>query len=345
MIDLRSDVKTVPTERMRRAMMEAEVGDDLAGEDPTVNRLEDRCAELLGKEAALLVNSGTQGNLVVMMALTEAGQMFLCHRKAHVTIYEQGSLARICGLLLKTLPGKYGAMAPDDIEAALPADDVHHVRPGLLHIENPHNLCGGTVITKRQMDAMADVAHANDVPVHVDGARIFDAAVALDIEAKELVESADSVQFCFTKSLGAPMGSIVAGSRQFIEEAARARKVLGGASRQAGVIAAPAMVALDETLPRLKQDHEKAKQIAETLVELPGIGLDMDTVQTNMVYFTVRRDDMDASGLCERLAEYNVTAAPRDDSTIRLVTHRDVSDRDTKAVCAALDDILSGECG
>jgi threonine aldolase len=340
MIDLRSDTKTLPSPAMREAMMRAEVGDDMAGEDPTVRRLEEMSAELLGREAGLFVTSGTQGNLVSMMTHTRPGQILFCHEQAHIAIYEQGGLARICGLLLSPLPGRHGALDPSVLEAAFPPDDVHRARPGLVELENTHNNCGGTVLTKEQIDAAAEVAHAHGVPLHIDGARIFNASVALGVPAAELTASADSVQFCFSKGLGAPVGSMIVGSRAFIEEARRNRKVVGGAMRQAGVIAAAAIVALEESIPLLAADHAHARQIAETLASLPGIEVDLETVQTNIVFFRVCRPDINAPQLCDRLAQYDVKAAARDAQTIRFVTHRDISDSDTDVVCGALREIL-----
>lgn len=340
MIDLRSDTKTLPTERMREAMRNAEVGDDVAGEDPTVNRLEEMCAALLGKEAGLFVTSGTQGNLVSMMAHTTPGQMLICHESAHIVMWEQGGLARIAGLLVHTLPGRHGALDPCEVAAAVPPDDIHRPPLGLVELENTHNDCGGTVLTKEQIDSIAQVAHDCGVPLHIDGARIFNAATALGTTAAELTASADSVQFCFSKGLGAPVGSMVVGERGFIHRARRARKILGGGLRQAGVLAAAAIVALEDGVPRLAEDHANARRIALTLAELPGIILDLDTVQTNIIIFRVCREDLTAPQLCDRLGQYGILASARDDHAIRFVTHRDVSAADTDLVCEALADIL-----
>ncbi|NSW54368.1 MAG: aminotransferase class I/II-fold pyridoxal phosphate-dependent enzyme [Armatimonadetes bacterium] len=340
MIDLRSDTKTLPTPEMRQAMMDAVVGDDVAREDPTVNRLEELCAEITGKEAGLFVTSGTQGNLVAMMAHTVPGQMIICHEKAHVLVYEQGGLARICGLLVHTLPGKYGALDPCELEAAVPEDEVHKAQAGLVELENTHNNCGGTVLTKEQIDSVAEVAHAHGIPVHIDGARIFNAATALNMSVRDLTASVDSLQFCFSKGLGAPVGSMVVGSEEFIYKARRARKVVGGGMRQAGVIAAACLVALEQGVPRLAEDHANARKIAETLAALPGVCIDLDSVQTNIIFFDVCRPDIDAPLLCDRLAQYAVKASARNATSIRFVTHRDVSAADTETVCAALRDIL-----
>ena len=340
MIDLRSDTKTLPTPEMREAMFNAELGDDVSGEDPTVNRLEEMCAGLLGKEAGLFVTSGTQGNLVAMMAHTVPGQMLICHDKAHVFVYEQGGLARICGLLLHTLPGKYGALDPCQLEQAIPPDEIHRAPLGLVELENTHNNCGGTALSKTQIESVADVAHHHGVPLHIDGARIFNAAAAQSIEAKELVENVDSVQFCFSKSLGAPVGSMVVGSEGFIHQARRARKIVGGGMRQAGVIAAAAIVAIEQGIPRLHEDHANARKMAETLAALPGVELDLQSVQTNIIIFEVRREDITAPQLCDRLGTNGITASARNETLIRFVTHRDISAADTDVVCQALEETL-----
>ncbi len=341
MIDLRSDTKTLPTPQMREAMMRAEVGDDVSGEDPTVNHLEEVCADLLGKEAGLLVTSGTQGNLVSMMAHTQPGQMVICHNLAHIVVYEQGGLARICSLLVHPLQGKYGALDPDEVEAAVPPEEIHRVRLGLVELENTHNNCGGTVLSGEQIASVAQVAHRHGAPLHIDGARIFNAATYLGVKARDLVASADSVQFCFSKGLGAPIGSMVVGSRDFIKEARRARKVVGGGMRQAGILASAALMALEAGIPRLHEDHARARQIAETLAALPGIEIDLESVQTNLLFFRVCREDMTAPQLCDRLAQYDVKASARDKASIRFVTHRDVTAQDTQVVCSALQEILA----
>ncbi len=341
MIDLRSDTKTLPSPRMREAMMTAEVGDDVTGDDPTVNHLEALCAELLGKEAGLFVTSGTQGNLVSMMAHTLPGQMLICHEQAHIVVYEQGGLARICGLLLHVLPGKHGFVDPACLEQAVPPDDLHRTPLGLVELENTHNNCGGTVLSRAQVDATAQVAHRHGVPLHIDGARIFNAATALGIPARELVAGADSVQFCFSKGLGAPVGSMVVGPADFISRARRARKVLGGGMRQAGVVAAAALVALEEGIPLLSADHANARRIAETLAALPGVELDLASVQTNIIIFNVCREDITGPELCDRLAQYGIAAAARTLQTIRFVTHRDVSADDTALICRALREVLA----
>jgi len=340
MIDLRSDTKTRPTEAMRRAMAEAEVGDDVAGEDPTVNELEAVAADLLGKEAGLLVTSGTQGNIISLLALTEPGQKLIVEQDAHLFHYERGSVARLAGLLVHTLPGHYGAMDPEEVEAAIWPDEIHRAPTGAVTLENTHNRAGGTCLSVEHTESICQVAHRHGVPVHIDGARIFDAAVALGVEARELVAAADSVTFCLSKSLGAPVGAVICGEEAFIARAREYRKMLGGGMRQAGIIAGPGLVALEQELPRLHEDHQKARRVAEVLAELPGVRLDLATVQTNMVLFELHREDMTAPQLCEQLTEYEIKAKARSEVGIRFVLHRDISFGDTEQVCVALEKVL-----
>ncbi|MFW5867652.1 MAG: threonine aldolase family protein [Armatimonadota bacterium] len=340
-IDLRSDTKTRPDAEMRLAMSEAEVGDDKSGEDPTVRRLEERSAELLGKEAGLFVVSGTMGNLVAIKTQTRPGQEIICERQAHIYLWEGGGISTICGLLPRLISGVDGVMNPDDVEAAISdGSNVHVGATGLIEIENTHNMAGGTVLSVEQTESICDVAHEHDIPVHCDGARIFNAATALGIDAADLAAPVDSIQFCFSKGLGAPVGSMICGPRDFIDEARNVRNVVGGALRQAGVIAAACLVALEDGRKRLHEDHEHAWQIAETLVELPGVTVDLSTVQTNIVNLEIRREDVNAPGLCRALEAYDIAATPRSDAEIRLVTHRQVTDEDTERVCNALREVL-----
>jgi len=321
-------------------MAEAEVGDDVVGEDPTVNELEAVAAELLGKEAGLLVTSGTQGNIVSLLALTRPGQKLILEQDAHIFHYERGGVARLAGLLVHTLPGHYGAMNPEEVEAAIWREELHRAPTGAVALENTHNRAGGTCLSVEHTNDICQVAHRHGVPVHIDGARIFDAAVALGVDARELVAEADSVTFCLSKSLGAPVGSVICGEESFIARAREYRKMLGGGMRQAGIIAKPGLIALEQELPRLHEDHKKARRIAETLAELPGVRLDLATVQTNMVLFELQREDMTAPQLCEQLAEYKIRAKARSEVQIRLVLHRDISFRDTEQVCVALRETL-----
>ncbi len=341
MIDLRSDVKALPSPQMLQAMIGAELGDDVFGEDPTINALQARCAELTGKQAALFVTSGTQGNLVSVYALIEPGEELICHELAHIYHHERGGMAAVCGALVRPLPGHYGMLDLDMLADTLTAGDLHRQRTGVVTLENTHNACGGTALTAQQTAAVAELAHHYGVPVHLDAARIFNAAAALGVAVAELVEPVDTLTLCFSKGLGAPAGSMVCGPADFIEKVQLARKLFGGGMRQVGILGAAAMWALEHNVPKLPDDHRRARQIAETLAELPGIDVDLDSVQTNMVYFLVNREDINAPQLCDRLAEYEVKATARDERKIRFVTHVDVTDQDAETVCTALREILT----
>ena len=340
MIDLRSDTKTLPSPAMREAIASAHLGDDVAGEDPTTNELETRCAALLGKEAGLLVTGGTQGNLVSIYAQTRPGQELICHELAHIYHYERGGFAAVCGLLARPVSGRYGVVAPETVAAMYTKQDIHRADVGLLCLENTHNNCGGTCLTATQTAAAAEVAHAHGTLVHIDGARLFNAQVALGVPAAELAAPADSVTFCFSKGLGAPVGSMVCGSREFITNARAARKLFGGGMRQSGIVAAGCLYALENNIERLADDHRHARQLAEALAACPGVLIDLPSVQTNILYFDVKREDITAPELCARLGERGIAAGARSETNIRFVTHLDVSDEDTNAVCSALKDIL-----
>jgi threonine aldolase len=342
MVDLRSDTKTLPCDAMRVAIANADLGDDVSGEDPTVNALERLSAELLGKEAAIMVTSGTQGNLTSIYAQTRPGDELVCHETAHINYYERGGFAAVCGLLSRPLPGRHGALDPDDVRALFGRKaDIHYQRVTLVCLENTNNVCGGTCLTAEQIGGVADVAHEYGARVHIDGARIFNAQVALGVPAADLAAKADSITFCFSKGLGAPVGSVVCGSEEFVQRVREARKLFGGGLRQAGIIAAGGLYALQHNVERLADDHAHARRIAEVLAGCRGVEVDLGTVQTNIVYFAVRRDDLTAPQLCERLGEYGVKAGARDDHSIRFVTHLDITDADTELICQALQEALA----
>lgn len=340
MIDLRSDTKTLPTPDMRAFIAEAPLGDDVAGEDPTVNELEEVAARLVGKEAALLVVSGTMGNLVSIYAQTRPGQELICHHLAHIYHYERSGLAAVCGLLVRPLTGQYGVLEPDAVAALYSPCDIHRQDVGLLCLENTHNNCGGTCLSVAQTQAVAEVAHAHGTLVHLDGARIFNAAVALGVSAAELAAPVDSLTFCFAKGLGAPAGSMVCGSAEFIQRAREARKLFGGGLRQAGIIAAGGLYALRHHVERLADDHAHARLIAETLAACPQVEIDLDSVQTNIIFFRLRPGPLTATELCRRLGEYEIVCGARADGMVRFVTHLDVSREQAESVCEALRQVL-----
>jgi threonine aldolase len=327
-IDLRSDTVTKPTPEMRRAMLEAEVGDDVYGEDPTVNQLEAEAAALLGKEAALFVPTGTQGNQVAILTHTQRGDEVIMEAESHVFYYEVGGIAALSGCQTRPLPGFRGAMDPDQVAAAIRSDNIHFPRTGLVCVENTHNRSGGCILPPENVAAIAEVAHARGVPVHMDGARIFNAAVALGRPAAELVAPVDSVMFCLSKGLAAPVGSMLVGSREFIARARRYRKLLGGGMRQVGVLAAAGLVALRTMIDRLAEDHANARRLAEGLSAIPGLQVEHETVQTNMVMFDILDRRWDAAALSGALSRAGVLCNAVGPRRIRLVTHKDVAGAD-----------------
>jgi threonine aldolase len=328
LVDLRSDTVTKPTPAMRRAMAEAEVGDDVFGEDPTVNRLEEMAAERLGKEAGLFVASGTMGNLVSLLAQCGRGDEVILGDQAHTFYYEQGGIAALGGIHPRPLPNQPdGTLDLDQIEAAIRPDNVHFPRTRLIALENTHNRCFGSPLSVEYMRAVGTLARRHGLKVHVDGARLFNAAVALGVEARELVADADSVTFCLSKGLAAPVGSVVCGTREFIAEARRARKVVGGGMRQAGILAAAGIVALTEMVDRLAEDHVNARRLAEGLANMTGISIELDRVKTNMIYFTVT-NGMSASELAERLEAEGVRVLPIGPRQLRAVTNYHVTAED-----------------
>jgi threonine aldolase len=328
-VDMRSDTITRPTPSMRQAMSEAEVGDDVFGEDPTVNRLEEMAANLLGKEAALFVSSGTMANIVSQMTHCGRGDEMILGDQAHIFFYEQGGSAAIGGIHSRTIPNQPdGTLAPKDIEAAIRPDNIHFPRTRLVVLENTHNRCFGTPLNASYLAAIGDIARRHGLNIHIDGARLFNAAVALETPARNLVVDADSVSFCLSKGLGAPVGSMVCGTREFITEARRGRKVLGGGMRQAGVLAAAGIVALDEMIDRLAEDHANAKALAEGLAGIGGLGIDSEKVQTNLVFFDVTREEINAPGLVDRLDREGVRVLPTGPRQIRAVTNYHITAED-----------------
>jgi threonine aldolase len=328
-VELRSDTMTRPTPAMRKAMAEAEVGDDVFGEDPTVNRLEMLAAERLGKEAALFVSSGTMANLVSQMSHCGRGDEMLLGSLAHSFYYEQGGSAAVASIHPRTVPNQPdGKLALDALEAAIRADNIHFPRTRLIALENTHNLCGGAPLESAYIRAVAAIARRHGIRLHIDGARLFNAAVALGVPARLLVADADSVSFCLSKGLAAPVGSVVCGSREFIQIARRARKVLGGGMRQAGVLAAAGIVALNEMVDRLAEDHANAHRLAEGLAGISGLELDPGRYSTNIVYFDVIRQGLNAAELVARLQLEGLRVLAAGPCTLRAVTHYEITAQD-----------------
>ena len=345
MIDLRSDTVTKPTPAMRRAMAEAEVGDDVYGEDPTVNRLQERAAEIFEKEAAIFVPTGSMGNQTAVKLHTKPGQEVVIEERGHIYNFEMATMSAFSGVIARPVRSQDGSgiLTWDEIAGAIHANAAYYVAPtGLIALENSHNLAGGSVLTRDRTQNICERAHAMKLPVHLDGARIFNAATALGESVAELARPADSVMFCLSKALGAPVGSMLLGAREFIDEARVVRKMLGGGMRQAGVLAAAGLIALEETPKRLHEDHENAKRLAEGLAELPGIKIDPEKVVTNIVIFDVSETGITADEICKRLRERGVLASGFG-SSIRMVTHYDVPRTDIDTTLQQLKSVVSGQ--
>ena len=321
-IDLRSDTVTKPDAEMRRAMAEAEVGDDLFGEDPTARRLEEEGAAAQGTEAALFVPSGTMGNEIALHLLGRPGGEVICDAESHIVWYEASAMAALSGLLPRTVPSTRGLLDPAAVEAALAPDSVFRGRTVMLEVENTHNMAGGTVSDRPRLEAILEVGRRHGLPVHLDGARLFNAAAALGVTVASLAAGFDSVMVALSKGLGAPIGSLLGGSRDFIREARRVRKMFGGGMRQVGIIAVAGLIALRKGPARLPEDHENAARLALALAELPGIVLDPATVQTNIVIFAVP----DAGAFCAALEAEDVVMSHFGPTRVRAVTHLDVDD-------------------
>ena len=326
-IELRSDTFTQPTESMRAAMAAADVGDDVWDEDPTIHRLQARAAEMVGKEASLFVPSGTMGNLCAMLAHTRPGEEVIVEAESHIVQSEVAGASVVGGLQLRALETDDGRLKPGQVQAAIRDRDLHQPPTGLLCLENTHNRHGGTCVSPRQTAALAQVAHDAGFPVHLDGARVFNAAVALGVDVRVLTGPVDSVMFCLSKGLSAPVGSMLAGPSDFVERARRMRKMLGGGMRQAGVLAAAGLCALNEMVDRLANDHANARRLAEGLEGLPGIDIDLARVETNMVFGDCR-PPLTAQQFLERCREVGVLVDLASATRWRMVTHRGVSVED-----------------
>jgi len=341
-IELRSDTFTMPTPAMRRAMADAEVGDDQYGEDPTVNRLEKRAAEIVGKDAGVYVASGMLGNLCGVLSQTERGDEVILGDLAHIYQNEMGASFVLGSIQPRLVPNRDGCPALEDVEAAIRPQGMFP-RTSVVCLENSHNNCGGSVLTVAQTRAVAELAHRRGIRVHLDGARIFNAAVALGVDAKELCAPVDTVQFCFSKGLSAPVGSILCGTAETVAKARRVRKLLGGAMRQAGVIAAAALVGLEEMRDRLAEDHRNAKTLAQGLAGVGGVRIDAERVVTNIVSFEIAPDWMDTGAFTKACAERGLRLSrylgnsPR----LRAVTHYGIERSDIDDALAIVDAVLS----
>lgn len=340
-IDIRSDTLTKPTQAMYQAMLKAELGDEQSNEDPTVLKLQEMAAKLLGQEAGLFVSSGTMGNLVAAMIHAQHGDSAIVESECHILRCEVGGFSAIAGLMLKMVKGKHGVPDLEELENAIIEEDRLNATTKLICLENTHNAAGGTCISPQQMEGIRTIANKYGIRIHVDGARIFNAAIALGVDPAELAKDADSLQFCFSKGLGCPFGSVLLGSKAFIDKARKKRQMLGGGMRQAGIMAAAGIVALEEMIDRLKEDHENLKILAEGLSAL-GMKIDMSAVQTNIVFFTVLKDMIEAEELVEKLEKSGVlVGSPQGpERAIRVVTHKDVTKEDILEVIEKVKHIV-----
>jgi threonine aldolase len=340
-VDLRSDTVTRPSAAMRRAMAEAEVGDDVYGEDPTVNRLQERAAEIFGREAALFVPSGSMGNLIAIKVWTQPSNEVICEQRGHINQYELASMSAVAGCMPRTTPAPDGILTWDLIEPLIRPKTYYYSQTGLLSLENTHNMHGGTVYPPAVTEDVCQRAHAAGLRVHLDGARIFNAAVALGKTVADITRNCDSVMFCLSKGLGAPVGSMLVGSNEFIQKAHIARKMLGGGMRQVGVLAAAGLIALEESPKNLHTDHENAKFLADGLAKIRGISLDAAKVVTNIVIFDVRGTGRTAAEICSELGKRKILSGPTDKYSIRMVTHCDVNRAGIENALAAIAEVLS----
>ncbi len=340
-IDMRSDTITRPTAAMRKAMADAEVGDDVFKEDPTVNRLEKMAAQRVGKPAALLVGSGTMGNLVSQLSHCGRGDETILGDQSHVFFYEQGGASALGGIHPRTLANELdGTIALDKIEAAIRPDDVHFPVSRLVILENTHNRCNGTPLKPAYTTAVGRLVNQHGLKLHIDGARIFNAAVALGVDVAELAAPADSVTFCLSKGLAAPVGSVVCGDEAFIARARRMRKSVGGGMRQAGIIAAAGIVALTEMVDRLAEDHANARVLASGLAEIKGLLIDPDAVATNIVYFRVVKNGMDAPAMVAQLGASGVRVLPTAKDQMRAVLNYHVTLADVQRALAVFSRVM-----
>lgn len=335
MIDLRSDTVTQPTPAMRKAMADAELGDDVYGEDPTVNRLQDMLAERAGYEAGLLMPTGSMGNQVALATHASRGYEVIAPAGAHIYEYEIGALCVISGLIPRIVDAPAGVPDVAAIRAAIHRS-IHQAPTGLISLENTHNKSGGTVVPLERCHEIAELAHAEGLPLHLDGARAFNAAAALGVSINEVCAPFDSASLCLSKGLAAPIGTVLLGTKDFIGRAHRYRKMFGGGMRQAGVIAAAGLVAVETMSERLVEDHSRAQTLAKKLVDVPGIKLELSSVQTNMVYFEVEK----ASELVTHMQERGVYSNALGPTTVRLVTHYQIDDRDVETASSVIAEIL-----
>ena len=340
-IDLRSDTVTLPTKEMLEAIRHAKLGDDVYGEDPTVNELQELAAEKMGKEAALLVPSGTQANLTSLMSNCNRGEQVILESESHIYWYEVGGISAIAGLFPWPIQTSTGAFNIDKLRLTIRPKNIHYPKSTLICIENTHNRHGGTIITPGQIEAINEVAKKHSIKLYMDGARIFNAAVALELDPKDFTKHVDNLMFCLSKGLSCPVGSLIVGEYDFIVKARKIRKLLGGGMRQAGIIAAPGIIALEKMTARLKTDHENAKLLAELLSKIKGIQVDSKKIQTNILTFNLTPPAIDDNYFIRELKENGVLALTQGKNKVRLVTHRGIEKEDIEKTAAVIEKILT----
>ncbi len=337
-IDLRSDTVTRPSEAMRRIIASAEVGDDVFGDDPTVKHLEQKVSEILGKESALFVPSGTMANQVALRTLCEAGDEVICERKMHIVNYEVASASALSGIMLSPYDGKRGRLSPEQVRLAVRPYNIHHPHTRLVALENTHNGAGGTVLDLDYIASIEKVVKENSLYFYLDGARIWNAAVALEVEPKDIARPFNLVSVCFSKGLGAPVGSAVCGDRMFIDKARRVRQMMGGGMRQVGIIASAALYALKNNFERLKEDHVRAKKLACGLEAIDGVSIKADEVETNIVIFKI---DVPVARFVQNARKMGLLLVPFGPDLVRAVTHLDISDDDVSTAVEIIGKALS----
>ncbi len=342
-IDLRSDTVTKPTPEMREAMAEAEVGDDVYRDDPTVNRLEELAAEILGKEAAIFVPSGTMGNLIALLVHCQRGDEVIVGNQSHIYLNEAGGMSALGGIQPCPISNqKDGTLRLEDILASIRTEDVHHPSTRLICLENTQNICGGVPLTPEYTRQAGELAHRNGLLLHIDGARIFNAAVAQDVSIRDLVEPADSVMFCLSKGLAAPIGSMLVGTQKFITRARHIRKMLGGGMRQVGIVAAAGIISLEKMVNRLSDDHIRAKKLADGLRQVTGLVVDEGSPYSNMVYLDLADEvTVDSRQICEKMQQSGLLLDAENSPRIRLVTHYGIDDNAIEKTISAFRVILN----
>lgn len=322
-------------------MKNAEVGDDVYQEDPTVNQLEKLAAKKVGKEAALFVPSGTMGNLIAVLTHCQSGEEVILEAESHMYYYEVGGMSAVAGVVPCLIVGDKGILNPQEIKRTLREENIHYPKTTLICLENTHNRAGGTITSPKITEEICQLALQNNILIHLDGARIFNAAIALNIEPAILTKDVDSVMFCLSKGLSAPVGSILAGSKEFIKGARKNRKLLGGGMRQSGILAAAGIIALEKMIERLEEDHKNTRILGEGLAKIEGVKVDLEAVQTNMVYFDLQELGMDTYKFLPKLAEYNILGSPRPPTKVRLVTHYGINREDIYTTIKAIKEIVS----